>query len=146
MDAGSGGSAPSSPAQAPKRRRVQLRGRSWIITLNDRVEREPSARWAEEAQDRREREEGVDRGHAAAEGADEEEEAPGQGAAADAGAAGRRDGEVGDRVGHFCHPTEVCERLRGAAHLSYFVGQLERGPENGELAAFGFLGCIAQSE
>lgn len=134
--------AAAAGAAAPKRRRVQLRARSWVITLNDRDDYPPSARWREEAQARAEAEEDGRRAHAAAAGADEEEEAE-QGPVADAGAAGP---DVGDRVGHFRHPTEVVDGLRGASHLSYFVGQLERGSKEGKLANCLSLGCIAQTE
>lgn len=124
-----------SSSPVAKKPRVQVRGRTWIVTLNDRLEYPPSARYAEEAKAAAERGEDVDRAHAAAVGADEEEEAPEQGAAADARVAGGAR-QVGDRIGHFRHPTEVVDGLRGAGRLAYFVGQLERGPENGELLVF----------
>lgn len=125
---------PPSPApSAPKRRRVQQRARAWLITFNDRLERDPSSRWREDSEEKKNDEDRF-RADAAAHSADEEEEEAGEGAAADARSPRRHDGEVGDRIGHFRHPTEVLDGLRGATHLSYFVGQLERGPENGEFA------------
>lgn len=124
--------SPSSSPRPAKRARVRgPRGRAWFITFNDRLEQPPSPLWGEEAQERDAAHQERLRAHAAAEGADEEEEAE-QDAAAAPRAAGRPGGEVGDRGGHFCHPSEIRERLRGAAHISHFVGQLERGPENGE--------------
>ena len=59
-------------------------------------------------------------------------------AAADVGVAGRDQRAVGDREGHFRHPTEVCAGLRSHRHLTYYVGQLERGPKT---VSFSFYFC-----
>ena len=114
-------------------KRVRIRGRRWTVTFNDRLEYPPSDRWREEAENRRSRQEDVDRAHAAAQCSDQvAEEEEREGAAPDAGVAGRDQRAVGDREGHFRHPTEVCAGLRSHRHLTYYVGQLERGPENGK--------------
>ena len=58
-------------------KRVRIRGRRWTVTFNDRLEYPPSDRWREEAENRRGRQEDVDRAHAAAQCSDqvaEEEE------------------------------------------------------------------------
>lgn len=128
-------SAPSSPRSperpAAKRRKNGVRGRRWIITLNDRLDRDPSHRWVEEAKARGERDEEILRGRRAC---SEEEEEADEDAVANVDHPGCDAGEVGGRVGHFCHPSEIEAGLRCHAHISYYVGQLERGPENGKSA------------
>ena len=42
-------------------KRVRIRGRRWTVTFNDRLEYPPSERWREEAENRRGRQEDVDR-------------------------------------------------------------------------------------
>ena len=108
-------------------KRVRIRGRRWTVTFNDRLEY-PSDRWREEAENRRGRQEDVDRAHAAAQCSDCLRKKRNVNAAADVGVAGRDQRAVGDREGHFRHPTEVCAGLRSHRHLTYYVGQLERGP------------------
>lgn len=144
MAARRGVSSPSSSGEAErppaKRSRHGLRGRRWIITLNDRLECPSSRRWVEEAEAVDARVQDVDRAHAAACGSQEEE--AGQGAAADARPSRLCVGEVGDRKGHFCHPSEIEPGLREHEHLSYYCGQLERGPENGKDACCYSLGTF----
>lgn len=132
-------------APRPKRQRNPgTRAHRWIITLNDKVALPPSARWTSgdyaDASDhpyaqghRGEEKEEVGGGARRAE-EEEDQEDP----SADGGLSPRARRLASGRR-HFRHPTELFEKFDADSQLLYFIGQLERGPQDGVLHYHFFL-------